>query len=108
MIGSCFEGELSIPQTVEHERKSYLVTVIGDLTFYDCSPLTGSLVYFQIHLQQSNIIQKIDESIIPEECSIEINTIIVTLEYEELQRGGYILRNICESGKNSRFILTQK
>ena len=42
--GTNAQGELVIPETVEHEGVSYAVTEIGDRAFLNCSGLTGHLV----------------------------------------------------------------
>ena len=41
--GTNAQGELVIPETVEHEGVSYAVTEIGDRAFLNCSGLTGNL-----------------------------------------------------------------
>lgn len=34
-------GELTIPETVEYDGKSYSITSVGDYAFYNCSGLTS-------------------------------------------------------------------
>ena len=42
--GTAAQGELVIPQTVNHEGVDYTVTIIGKRAFFGCQSLTGSLV----------------------------------------------------------------
>ena len=42
--GTNAQGELIIPETVEHEETVYIVTRIGNEAFYQCSNLVGNLL----------------------------------------------------------------